>query len=91
MTPSAIILACAADAKVKLYKVMGTSRRPCHVGTRHLAIALIRELIEPTMPHREIASLFATKDEGTSAHAVARGQQHPRYPALLEMFRGAVK
>lgn len=54
---------------------------------RHLATALLRELIEPTPPHRELARLFGRRDHGTSMYAVRNGQRHPRYPALLEMFR----
>lgn len=92
-SPEAIIAACAEAWGQFVWQVVGDCSMPNAVRARHLAIAVLREVSEPTMTHLACAAAVGqTKDSARYAiNSVlrSRGRQWALYEQLCARFRPA--
>lgn len=93
-----VIIAAASACGLSAIALYGNPLpRPVRAA-RHLASALIREVVEPTPSLASIAGAFGLKEHRSASYGIQRGQRHPLYAGLLAKFqpqpqtpRGALK
>ena len=90
-SPRAIMRACAARYGVEVGGIVGPSKQALVTRARHVAMALIRELV-PGASYPSIGRMFGHRDHSTVMQACDRvhsgGALLAEFEALLVALRG---